>query len=117
MLLRREVALATGGFDERYFMYWEDADWCRRMAGAGFRVVCDPRAVVVHDEGAGRGRSARQVLAFHRSAYLYFSRHHLQGAWRLLRPAARTALTLRGALTLVVGHRPWRGRGSGRDRS
>ena len=49
------------------------------------RVVCEPRALVVHDEGAARGRPARQSIWFHRSAYRYYAKHHLDAHGRPLR--------------------------------
>ncbi len=51
MLVRREAALAAGPLDERYFMYSEDVDWCRRMRDAGYAVVCDPAVRVIHHIG------------------------------------------------------------------
>jgi asparagine synthase (glutamine-hydrolysing) len=48
MLLPREVFNATGGFDERYFMYGEDLEWCYRIRDRGWRVRFFPRAAIVH---------------------------------------------------------------------
>jgi N-acetylglucosaminyl-diphospho-decaprenol L-rhamnosyltransferase len=39
---------SVGGFDEAYFLYYEDVDLCRRLTAAGGRVVYDPRTAVVH---------------------------------------------------------------------
>ena len=47
----------AGAFDEDFFLYWEDADWCRRIADAGFQTWCVPKARVVHDEGGTRGHA------------------------------------------------------------
>ncbi|MCS6962454.1 glycosyltransferase family 2 protein [Thermoflexus sp.] len=47
-LLRREALEAVGGFDERYFMYWEETDWCQRARRAGFSIWVDPRAQMWH---------------------------------------------------------------------
>ena len=57
MLVRREVIEQTGGFDEQFFMYGEDLDWCRRIRRAGWRVWYVASAEVQH-EGA---HSTRQV--------------------------------------------------------
>jgi len=80
MLARREALLAVHGFDERYFLYWEDADLCRRLRSAGYHVRYVPAALAVHRVGVStkRVRSAA-VRAFHDSAYLYYVTHVAPG--------------------------------------
>lgn len=48
MLLRCAALRRVGLFDERFFMYYEDADLCRRLATAGYRIVADGRARMWH---------------------------------------------------------------------
>lgn len=48
MMVRKEVIEDVGWFDERYFMYLEDADWCRRMWGAGWPVYYVHDIVIRH---------------------------------------------------------------------
>lgn len=48
LLMRRAALDAVGGFDEGYFMYAEDLDWCWRAARLAWTVEFDPNAVVVH---------------------------------------------------------------------
>ena len=76
MLARRDVIEAAGGFDERYFLYWEDADLCRRLRGAGHTVRYVPSATVVHIGGRSSA-SAKDlsIRAFHRSAFEYYRIH------------------------------------------
>lgn len=63
MLFPSAAFRAVGGFDEAYFLYYEDVDLCRRLQAAGKPVVYDPRSVVVH---AARRASRRQArLALH----------------------------------------------------
>ena len=50
VLLRRQAIEASGGlFDPGFFMYYEDTDLCRRLHTAGFGLLLDPRARVVHE--------------------------------------------------------------------
>ena len=46
-LLRRDALEATGPLDDGYFLHFEDADYCRSMRRAGWRIVCDPSALVI----------------------------------------------------------------------
>jgi N-acetylglucosaminyl-diphospho-decaprenol L-rhamnosyltransferase len=59
------------GFDERYFMYMEDADICRRLARAGWSTVVTPEASVVHDAQRASRRSLRH-LRWHVESALRF---------------------------------------------
>ena len=96
MLIRRAPFDAVGGFDERYFLYWEDADLCRRLRDAGFTTRYVPGARVRHAGGASaRTDSRRAVRAFHDSAYRYYTTHVVRSPWHPARPLARIALALR----------------------
>lgn len=86
MLVRRAVYEQIGGFDERFFMYSEEMDWCLRAKRAGWRVVYFPHARVLHHEA----KSSEQVLAqrdiyFHSSKVRYFKKHHGNFQGELLR--------------------------------
>ena len=48
MLFRREVFEQLGGFDQRYFLYYEDVDLCARLRLKGYRAALSPAASVVH---------------------------------------------------------------------
>ncbi len=72
LLVRREVMEEIGAFDERFFMYCEDEDWCFRAKEAGWRVVYFPQSVVWHRKGASaRKRRALMTLEWHRSVYRF----------------------------------------------
>ncbi len=53
MLISRTAYEAVGGMDERFFFYFEDVDWCRRIWHAGFKVVYYPKAMIYHYLGRG----------------------------------------------------------------
>jgi len=77
LLARRSVLEAVGGFDEGFFLYEEDADLCRRVRAAGWRVVFTPAAVVRHRLGQSMGKAAARARAeYDRSHRLYYDKHN-----------------------------------------
>ncbi|WP_431048568.1 glycosyltransferase family 2 protein [Roseateles sp. L2-2] len=71
MVLRRDTYAAIGGFDDRYFMYFEDVDLCKRLRGRGLRTVVVPGVRVIHDAQRASRRSARH-LAWHLTSAFRF---------------------------------------------
>jgi N-acetylglucosaminyl-diphospho-decaprenol L-rhamnosyltransferase len=77
LLARRTALEAVGGFDERFFLYEEDADLCRRLREAGWRVVFTPAAEVKHHLGRSMSKAPRRArLEYHRSHLLYYRMHN-----------------------------------------
>jgi hypothetical protein len=77
MLVRRAAIEQVGPMDERFFMFNEDVDWCRRMKLAGWTVTYVPDAQVVHHIGASKGKvAARVIVERHRGMIHYFHKHH-----------------------------------------
>ena len=76
MLARRDALESVHGFDERYFLYWEDADLCRRLRARGYHVRYVPGATAIHSVGrSSKSLKAPAIRAFHDSAYLYYETH------------------------------------------
>jgi GT2 family glycosyltransferase len=106
MLVRRSAFEAVGGFDERYFLYWEDADLCRRLRKARHQIRYVPAAEAVHQVGRSSDTAkAASIRAFHESAYLYYATHVAPAPLSPKRLLARVLLAarcrwrLRGART------------------
>ena len=99
-MTRRDVFERLGGFDEAFFLYWEDADYCRRVAGAGLRRLYVPTVSVRHVGGRSAEYAlARAIRAFHRSAFrMYWKHASLVG--RLVAPAIGAGLWIRSALRI-----------------
>jgi GT2 family glycosyltransferase len=95
-LARREALEAVGGFDERYFLYWEDADLCRRLRARGYEIRYVPSATAIHRVGhSSRTVQAASVRAFHDSAYRYYATHVAPGVLNPKRVLARALLAAR----------------------
>lgn len=97
-LVRRQAFEAVGGFDESYFMYVEDVDLCWRLRRAGWSVLYEPSARVVHEQGRSTSRSPYRMLAAHHRSILRFARRSSEGRQRLLLPLVAIALGARLAL-------------------
>jgi len=103
MLARRTALEQVGGFDERFFLYWEDADLCRRLRLRGHHVRYVPPATAIHRVGQS-SRTARTfaIRAFHRSAYLYYATHVAPAPLNPKRALARAILNTRCWLQVVT---------------
>ena len=116
ILVRRETIDAVGALDERFHMYSEDIEWCLRIRRAGWRLVFEPAAVVVHHGGqsALRRWTRAEKRRVELDTFFQFQRYSLprrklianelaclivawgQRAWRLLRgrPTAEIQVAL-----------------------
>jgi GT2 family glycosyltransferase len=82
MLVRRDLFEAIGGFDERFFLYCEDADLCRRVWDSGHAVRFVPAAEVSHVGGASSGTGETHAIGA-RSRVLYARKHFAPAAARM----------------------------------
>ncbi len=77
IVVRREALEAVGGFDERFFMYSEELDWCRRIKRAGWKIVYLPEAKVIHHAGKSSDQAvAARHIHFQTSKVRYFQKYH-----------------------------------------
>jgi GT2 family glycosyltransferase len=110
LLARREILEAVGGFDERFFMYSEELDLCRRIRLRGWRIVFCPDAEVLHHEGQSSEQNlARRAIAFNESRARYAEKYAGPDVGRALRLylLANTLYDLTAdTLKLALGHKP-----------
>lgn len=125
--LRAAALRAVGLFDETFFAYHEEVDWCARARAAGWRVVYAPSVVVTHTgRGSDGGPDAVRIRKYFtaRNAVLYARKHGraaerarfmgalvvglpLQLLWNLPRGrAGEVLLKLRGVRDALTGRRP-----------
>ncbi len=101
MIVPVERVKRVGVFDEGYFMYWEDADWCRRARDLGLVISYEPSLEVIHRQGSSSAhRPFATNIAFHRSAWRYYDRHVASS--RLASGFAAVALGARALVKVVA---------------
>ena len=94
LLVRRADAHAVGLLDERFFLYFEDVDFCLALRRRGRRMRFVPEVTVIHHRGrSGAGEPAGTRTAYRRSQLAFYRKHH--PAWV---PLLRLYLRARRAL-------------------
>ena len=111
LLCRRSAFEEAGGFDERFFLYFEDIDLCRRMRTSGWRLLFVPRARVFHEGGATTGpHPASSRFEYRKSQVAFYTKHASRGSLRLLRVYLRLNLRMKkvaGRFRGEEGRRLW----------
>lgn len=72
MMMKRETFDKVGGFDENFFMYYEDQDLCNRIKKTGLRIVNEPQAIIQHLEGTSISVNAKRENFIMQSRKKYF---------------------------------------------
>lgn len=104
LMVRRKAFEDTGRFDERYFLYFEDTDLCRRLGTKGWDVVFSPAARVAHaGGGSSAGMEPRLAVERQRSRLIYHGTHHPGARWLWERCAVAAAAAARSLLWAASG--------------
>lgn len=93
ILVEGRIAEEVGEWDESFFMYSEEVDYCRRIRSTGNRILYEPRAVAVHHEG-GSGRSEALTALLALSRVRAYAKNHgslATAAYRLVVAAGELA--------------------------
>ncbi len=106
LMLRAAMLEETGFFDDNFFMYAEDVDFCHRVRELGFRVLYTPEAEIVHVKGKSRETANEKVALEYRRSQLYFYlKHYGRIKVRLLKAYLLPKLGV-GWLLRGPSHRP-----------
>lgn len=79
MLVPRHVLDTVGPLDEAFFIYAEEADWCRRIRKAGWKCIITPAAKIIHLDGGGKSTSqikSRMHVQLQKSLLIYNRKHY-----------------------------------------
>lgn len=76
MMFRQQVYNEIGGFDEAFFMYGEDLDFCKRVLDKGWKTVYVSEARIIHFGGQSSDkRRVKSLLNFYEAMWLYYKKH------------------------------------------
>lgn len=104
LMVRRAVLDRIHGFDEEYFLYGEDMDFCWRTKLAGWKVVYHPTAVITHFGGQG-GTGKRRLYAtieWHRAMWIFYRKHRAPRVGLPERALVYSGIALKTAVAVSV---------------
>ncbi|MCX7799337.1 MAG: glycosyltransferase family 2 protein [Fimbriimonadales bacterium] len=109
-MVSRRVLEEVGLFDEGFFMFCEDVDWCWRVWRAGMKVVYVPHCLVTHAIGRSTDKAAnRMIVLFHGSMLRFYRKNMVPSMHPLLRfPAVALAAAALAARASVFILKNWK---------
>jgi len=110
LLVRRQAAIEVGYLDPAFFVYYDECDFCRRLADAGHPTLFVPTAEAVHHDQLSTDLSAGlpRIVEFHRNRDLYMRKHHSRAAALAVRVLTAWAYALRALAALFIPRQPAR---------
>jgi GT2 family glycosyltransferase len=106
LLIRRETFDAVGGFDESYFMYYEEVDFCYRLLRTGWAVHFDPRLTIEHVGAASTSQLGAPMITQHFYSTRRFYRRYYTGlrlsVWLNLMRVKMAACSVEAAVRLLL---------------
>jgi hypothetical protein len=110
MLVRRAAAEQVGYLDSDFFVYYDECDFCRRLADAGWRTLYVPAARAVHHDQLATDLAAGlpRIVEFHRNRELYMQKHGSAPAALAVRVLTAWAYGLRALAALAIPRQPAR---------
>ncbi|MEX2012947.1 MAG: glycosyltransferase family 2 protein, partial [Candidatus Levyibacteriota bacterium] len=100
MLLTRELLEKVGGFDKKYFLYYEDNDLSQRSKKKGFKIVYSPKSVIWHKNAGSAGGSGSHLQDY------YITRNRMVFGMKYAPLRSKVAL-IRESMRLLVSGRKW----------
>ncbi len=113
MLIKRECWLDVGELDqERFPLYFNDVDWCKRAIAQGWEIKFDPLAQAIHFEAwSGKKLGFKQAIYSSIGMYRYFRKYHVKTVFSLKWPILTSLiLSFLGVKGVSLGARMLKGR-------
>lgn len=83
LFIRADLFHSLGGFDENFFVYFEDADLCKRVQEQGYKVIYTPHVSLIHIRGHSMKKNANPMAVEYRRSQIYYYKKHC-AIWEIL---------------------------------
>lgn len=108
LMVRREAAAQVGYLDPAFFVYYDECDFCKRLADAGWRTLYVPVAEAIHHDQLSTDLAAGlpRIVEFHRNRDRYMRKHHERAAALAVRFLTAWSYALRALAATVLPDQP-----------
>jgi N-acetylglucosaminyl-diphospho-decaprenol L-rhamnosyltransferase len=108
LMVRREAAAAVDFMDPAFFVYYDECDFAKRLADAGWHSLFVPSAEAVHHDqlSTDLAKGLPRIVEFHRNRELYMRKHHRPAAALAVRLLTAWTYALRALAATVLPNRP-----------
>jgi GT2 family glycosyltransferase len=108
LMVRREAAAAVGYMDPAFFVYYDECDFAKRLAEAGWHSLYVPAGEAVHHDqlSTDLAQGLPRIVEFHRNRDLYMRKHHGRAAALAVRGLTAWSYALRALAALVIPGQP-----------
>jgi N-acetylglucosaminyl-diphospho-decaprenol L-rhamnosyltransferase len=108
LLVRREAATRVGYLDPAFFVYYDECDFAKRLADAGWHSLFVPEATAVHHDqlSTDLATGLPRIVEFHRNRDLYMRKHHSAGAARAVRILTAWSYAVRALAAIALPNQP-----------
>ena len=110
LLVRREAAASVGYMDPDFFVYYDECDFAKRLADAGWHSLFVPAAEAIHHDQLSTDLAAGlpRIVEFHRNRDLYMRKHHGAAAALAVRVLTAWSYAVRALAATVLPNQPGR---------
>jgi GT2 family glycosyltransferase len=108
LMVRREPAVQIDYLDPDFFVYYDECDFCKRLADAGWHTLFVPAAEAIHHDQLSTDLAAGlpRIVEFHRNRDLYMRKHHGRAAALAVRGLTAWSYALRALTATVLPNQP-----------
>jgi N-acetylglucosaminyl-diphospho-decaprenol L-rhamnosyltransferase len=108
LMVRREAGAGVGYMDPAFFVYYDECDFAKRLAEAGWHSLYVPAAEAVHHDqlSTDLAKGLPRIVEFHRNRDLYMRKHHGRAAALTVRLLTAWSYALRALAATVLPNRP-----------
>ncbi len=110
LMVRREAAAAVGYLDPAFFVYYDECDFAKRLANAGWHSLFVPGAAAVHHDqlSTDLAEGLPRIVEFHRNRDRYMRVHHSRGAALAVRALTAWSYAVRALVATLLPNQPAR---------